>query len=248
MGGLDKHLKRGPLPLWFQIKEQLRRGIDQGEWAPGEQLPTESELTELFGVSRITVRTAFERLGDQGLVERIPGRGTFVTQRSFERPVTRLAGFHEDMASRGFIPSARTLSVGIVPGPSEAASALGAGGDDLIEVRRLLLADHTPMAVQHGYLPVWVMGNEEFTTSHLHNKSLYRMMEERTASHPATAEETIEAVRAGGTHAGLLEVSVGSPVLMASRLSLDRSQRPVEWVRLWYRADRYRFRVELQRP
>ena len=117
-----------------------------------------------------------------------------------------------------------------------------------MEVRRLLLADNTPMAVQHGYLPIWVMGNEEFTATDLHNKSLYKTMEERTASHPATAEETIEAVPADHIRAGLLEVAEGSPLLRATRLSLDRSQRPVEWVRLWYRADRYRFRVELQRP
>ena len=247
-GGLDRHLQRGPLPLWFQIKEQLRRAIDVGEWAAGEQLPPESELTEFFGVSRITVRTAFERLGDQGLVERIPGRGTFVAQRSFEQPVTRLAGFHEDMASRGFVPSAHTLSVRVVPGPSDAASALGAEGEDLVEIRRLLLADNTPMAVQHGYLPTWVLGNGEFTNADLYNKSLYRLMEERTASHPATAEETIEAVRADRMRADLLDVPEGSPLLLATRLSLDRSRRPVEWVRVWYRADRYRFRVELQLP
>ena len=152
------------------------------------------------------------------------------------------------MASRGFIPSAHTLSVRIVSGPSDVASALGAEGEDLMEVRRLLLADNTPMAVQHGYLPIWVMGNEEFTATDLHNKSLYKTMEERTASHPATAEETIEAVPADHIRAGPLEVAQGSPLLRATRLSLDRSQRPVEWVRLWYRADRYRFRVELQRP
>ena len=248
MGHLDRHLQRGPLPLWFQIKEQLRHAIDLGEWAPGEQLPTENELIEFFGVSRITIRTAFERLGDQGLVERIPGRGTFVAQRSFEQPVTRLAGFHEDMASRGFVPSTQILSVQIVPGPFDAASALGAEGEDLVEIRRLLLADQAPMAVQHGYLPTWVMGNKEFTASDLLNKSLYRIMAERTASYPAMAEETIEAVPADAARAGLLEVSEGSPLLLATRLCLDRSRRPVEYVRLWYRADRYRFRVELQRP
>ena len=248
MGQLDRHLQRGPLPLWFQIKEQLRHAIDSGEWAPGEQLPTENELIEFFGVSRITIRTAFERLGDQGLVDRIPGRGTFVAQRSFEQPVTRLAGFHEDMASRGLVASTHTLSVQVVPGPSDVASALGAAGEDLVEIRRLLLADNAPMAVQHGYLPTWVMGSGGFTASDLSNKSLYRIMEERTASRPAAAEGTIEAVRADGARAGLLEVSEGSPLLLVTRLSLDRSRRPVEYVRLWYRADRYRFRVELQRP
>lgn len=247
MGHLDRHLQRGSLPLWFQIKEQLRRAIDLGEWAPGEQLPTETELTEFFGVSRITVRTAFERLGDQGLVERTPGRGTFVARRSFERTVTRLAGFHEDMASRGFVPSARTLSARIVPGPSDVASALGVEGENLVEIRRLLLADNTPMAVQHGHLPTWVMGNEDFTAGDFDNKSLYRTMEERTAAYPATAEETIESVRADRVRADLLEVPEGSPLLLACRLSLDRSRRPVEYVRLWYRGDRYRFRVELQR-
>ena len=248
MGHLDRHLQRGPLPLWFQIKEQLRHAIDLGEWAPGEQLPTENDLIEFFGVSRITIRTAFERLGDQGLVERIPGRGTFVAQRSFEQPVTRLAGFHQDMASRGLVPSTHTLSVRVVAGPSDVASALAAEGEELVEVRRLLLADNAPMAVQHGYLPTWVTGNQEFTAADLHSKSLYRIMEERTASRPATAEETIEAVPADPSRADLLEVSEGSPLLLAVRLSLDRSRRPVEYVRLWYRADRYRFRVELQRP
>jgi len=244
---LDRHLQRD-LPLWFQIKEKLRHAIETGGWAPGDQLPTEFELVEFFNVSRTTVRTALDRLADQGLVERAAGRGTFASHRTVNQPVNRLAGFHEDMVARGLVPSSRTLLVDERSGPREVSSALGSGDELLVFVERLLLADGQPMALQRGYLPRWVLGDYPLLLpSDLDAKSLYGLLEERTASYPEYAEQAIEATQADQDLAQLLDVTAGFALMKTTRLSFDRSRRPVEYVDVWYRADRYRFRVELAR-
>ncbi|MFP5332834.1 MAG: GntR family transcriptional regulator [Acidimicrobiia bacterium] len=245
---LDRHLERGELPLWFQIKEQLRRAIQGGSLAPGDQVPTEQELTEFFGVSRTTVRSALEALVHHGLVERTPGRGTFVTSAAVEQPVNRLAGFHEDMRERGLVPSARTDRVEFSEAPAEVLSRLGVDRGPVVLIERLLIADDEPMAYQRSYLPEWVLGGQGlFSVQDLDMKSLYDLLEDRTASRPEWAEETIEATAAEGKTTELLGVREGSPLLRARRLCFDRSRRPVEFVDVWYRADRYRYSVELSR-
>lgn len=245
---LDRHLEHGALPLWFQIKERLRKAIQDGDYATGDQLPTELQLIELFKVSRTTVRAAVDKLADEGLVERTPGRGTFVRGRAVEQPVLALAGFHEDMRARGLAPAAETMVVDFTQAPSDVASALGLDAARVVIIERRMLADGKPMAFGRGYLPTWVLGEGPlFTRDELDSASQYQLMEERSEAYPQTAEETIGAVAADELVASLLEVKAGAPLLKARRVSFDRSGQPVECVDVWYRADRYRYRVDLAR-
>lgn len=203
---------------------------------------------KFFGVSRITVRAALGALVHQGLVERTPGRGTFVLHAAVEQPANRLAGFHEDMRKRGLVPSARTSRVDFETALPEVLSRLGVEDERVVVIERLLLADDEPMAFQQTFLPTWVLGEGEmFSAADLDTKSLYDLLEDRTASRPERAEETIEATSASEDLARTLDVEVGSPLLKARRLCFDRSHRPVEFVDIWYRADRYRYGVELSR-
>jgi GntR family transcriptional regulator len=235
-----------PTPLWFQIKERLRRSIAGGTLAAGDRLPTEHELMAMSGVSRTTVRAALQALENEGLVERVRGRGTFVRATPVHQPASQLAGFHEDMVRRGHSPSTRTLTSRLEAPPSEIASRLGLSDPPVLFVERLLLADAAPIAFQRSYIPQWVLGGgEPFSTQELDGTSLYDLMDQRTSSRPFAAEQIIEATVATDEFASLLDVEPGAPLLRAERLSLDRFGSPVEVVTIHYRADRYRFVVGL---
>jgi GntR family transcriptional regulator len=246
----ERDLDEGPVPLWFQIRERLRTAIAEGEFASGDTLPPESALMQRFGVSRTTARAALNRLTSDGLVKRKAGRGTTVLPPKVDQPLNLLASFSEDMKARGLAPSYRTLDVAVVRLPGEAASALGVNrGTRAVCVDRLLLADGVPIASSQSWLePGVVPPRARPEKATLDGTSLYRWIEDTTGVRIARGEEYIEAGIAGAAIGGRLDVAPDSPVLIARRLSRAIDSQPVEYVVLHYRADRYRFRVELARP
>jgi GntR family transcriptional regulator len=204
----------------------------------------------MSGVSRTTVRAALQALENEGLVERVRGRGTFVRSNPVLQPAGQLAGFHEDMVKRGLSPSTRTLKAALEALPSETASRLAlTDASTALVVERLLLADGAPIAFQRSFIPLWVLGGgAPFSPAELDAASLYDLMDQRTSSRPRAAEQVIEATVATDELARLLEVRAGAPLLRAERISLDRYGSPVESVTIHYRADRYRFVVGLGTP
>lgn len=244
LGQLDR---RPGAALWSEISDRLRRAIADGTYAAGQQLPTEAQLVEHFGVSRVTIRTALEHLERENLIERGSGRGTFVRNAVVEQPVLNLAGFHEDMRARGLTPSTRTLRSEVVVLPPDVVASLGSDDNAGVFVERLLLADGAPMGYQQSWLPAWVLGDGDLLTrEELDRRSLYDLLEERADARPLRAEEIIEAASASGVVAKMLSVRPGASVLVAHRLCFDRYDRRVEYVDVSYRSDRYRYRVELR--
>src|SRR5919204_5771961 len=102
-------LPGGRAPLYSRLRQALRERVTSGEWRPGDQLPTISQLGELYGVSRITVVQALDALAREGLLVRWQGKGVFVSQPRFEAPRAPLLSFSEEAAQRGQTPGSRTL-------------------------------------------------------------------------------------------------------------------------------------------
>jgi GntR family transcriptional regulator len=246
----DEDLQRGPGPLWFQISERLRGAIANGEFLPGDTLPPESMLNRRFGISRTTARAALDRLENDGLVSRRSGQGSIVLPPKVDQPLNLLASFAEDMAARGRTPGYRSRSVTAARVPAEVAAALGVErGTRAVAIDRLLLADGQPLAVTFAWLAPKVVGvRMRPDAEELDGVSLYKWIEVTTGTRIALGEEYIEAAVADAEIAERLEIAPGDPVLVARRLSRAADGTPVEYVIATYRADRYRFRVELVRP
>lgn len=242
-------LQDGPIPLWFQIAGRLRLAIEQNEFRPGDRLPSEAQLNSTFGVSRTTARAALDCLEQEGLITRRSGKGSIVLPVRVDQPLNRLAGFSEDMRARGLKPGYVTRLVRTTPPPDAVIRAFGgSAGGTMIEIERLLLADGRPVGLSQSWLPLSLAVNGKLPTiGELDTGSLYEWIERHAGVRIAIGEEFIEAAVADTALAAVLDSEAGMPVLIARRTSRSADGMPIEYAVLQYRADRYRFRIELAR-
>ena len=147
--------KQSTVPMYVQIEEHLKQRMQQGEFSVGTAIPSERELTEMFGVSRMTVRQSITNMVNNGLLYREKGRGTFVAAPKVEQPLSGLTSFTEDMLSRGMAPSNRLISFDKMMPYVDVAQKLQLGeGEEVFLVKRIRYADDKPMAIEKTYLPV----------------------------------------------------------------------------------------------
>ena len=233
-----------PIPLYHQLKAAIEERIELGQWKPGDRLPSESGLEELFKVSRTTVRQALGDLVSQGRLTRARGRGTFVAQPRIQQTLTQLTGFTQDMLARGKQPGSRLLQSEVTAAPVSAARALGIEpGEEALLVRRLRLADGAPMAVETSFLilPVCLgLLGEDLST-----QSLYDLLARKLNIIPSRARQQIEAVACPKPEAALLGIPKGTPVLHIQRTTFAQSGNPFEMAESYYRGDRYIFFADL---
>lgn len=246
----DEELLDGPVPKWHQIAERLRACISKGEFAPGDALPSETMLTRRFGISRTTARSALNELESGQLVRRRSGQGTIVLPPKVEQPLNLLSSFSDDMRARGLTPSYRLVEVAVGTPPAAVIRELGLDqGEEAICIDRVLLADDEPIASSVSWLSPRVVAPNDRPDEHtLGTSSLYEWIERATGTRISAGEEYIEGGIADAKLASRLGVARNAPILIARRRATTASGQPVEHVVITYRADRYRFRIELARP
>lgn len=242
---MDRVNRHSKLPLYQQLYEILKAGILGGRWKPGSMLPPESELIATYEVSRTTVRQVLDMLVNEGLIYRQRGRGTFVAHPTVEQSLVRIVSFTDDMRQRGFEPGTRVLSAGLVPAAEEVAAQLESEpGEPLARIERLRLADGEPMSVEESYLiHRYCPGvlNHDYATH-----PLREVLERECGIRWLRARQVIRAVPATAYLARVLSVPARSALLYVERVSYSTQNVPVEFLRIYYRGDRYSLYNELQ--
>jgi DNA-binding GntR family transcriptional regulator len=234
--------RNSPIPLYFQIAENLKQTIDDGTVKPGERLDNELDLAERLGVSRPTVRQAVQRLVEQGLVVRRRGLGTVVAAPRILRSVA-LTSLHDDLAASGRHPATTVLAACEIQAGDELALVLGLPpGAAVLSLERLRLADGTPLAIMHNYLPAGLLkGRPE---DMLEKTGLYELL--RTQGVELRAGEQVIGARSATAHeAGLLQAPRATTVLTMTRTTFDAAGHLVEHGSHAYLADRYCFKMTL---
>jgi GntR family transcriptional regulator len=233
-----------PNPLYAQIKEILFERIQSAEWQPGSFIPTETELCQSFNVSRITIRRALSDLVAEGYLERISGRGTFVSQPPINQSLKQLTSFTDDLQRRGQRPGGVVLDIQRIPAEPDLASKLSIStGENIILLKRLRLANDEPIAVETAHLPARYF--DGLQSENLEGRSLYKIMREKFGIVPTRAVQRISASACPDHEADLLYVPRKSPALHIFRTTYDQSDRVVELVESFYRGDKYVFQAEL---
>jgi GntR family transcriptional regulator len=232
-------------PLYVQIRADLMNAIELGQLRPGDRAPSERELTQEYGVSRMTARHALTTLETEGYLTRVPGSGTFVSQPKFEQRMNAVTSFTEEVQLHGMTPETRTLATAIIEADPRVAEKMAVPpGTPVIQFQRLRLANATPMALETATLPLSRFPGIEQVN--LASESLYKVLRERYDFSPSRATQSIEVMLAGTFEAGLLLVRPSAPLLLLERLTHDPSGQIVEYVRSFYRGDRYRFVTDLR--
>jgi len=236
-------VRKHPLPLYYQLMQELRQRIEGGTWKPGDLIPSERELSETYGISRMTVRQALTELVNDGLLRRDQGRGTFVAKAKIRKQLSRLTSFTEDMRARGRQPRAQVLRAEMVPARPKVANMLQIDVEQQVAlVERLRSADDEPVGIECSHLSF--KGCEAILREDL-SGSLYRLLGELFGLAPTRAQEEIEAGPCGSREAQILGIQHNEPVLVIRRRTLDQDQHPFEYVESVYRGDNYVFSAEL---
>lgn len=221
-------------PLYRQIKSLMLQALDNGEWRPGEAIPSETELAGRFSVSQGTVRKAIDEMAAENLLVRRQGKGTYVASHSDPRAFFRFLRLVP--LSGGIEPSKSTpLECWRAKAGPEAARVLGLNlGDPITIVRRLLEFSGAPVVVDEIYLPGEIFTGLSVDSLKEQQGSLYSLFEEKFGVRMIRAEERIRAISADRGSAELLHVAEGSPLLSVERISFTYGDRPVEWRRGLY--------------
>jgi GntR family transcriptional regulator len=236
---------KSKVPLYYQLYTLLRHEIQCGEWKAHDMIPPESEMVERYGLSRTTIRQVLGMLADEGLIYKQKGRGTFVAPSTLEQGLTHIVNFTQDMVQRGLEPGTEVLFSGLMPASQDIAEKLRMQpGEELACLERLRLANSEPMSVEESYLVHhYCPGvlNYDYTRT-----SLRELMDRQYNIHWTYAKQTIRAVSASTKLARLLAVSPGAPLLYIERISFSQQDIPVEFLRIYYRGDRYSLYGELR--
>ncbi|HOJ01475.1 MAG TPA: GntR family transcriptional regulator [Anaerolineaceae bacterium] len=234
------------VPRYVQIREDIRRKIEKREIKVGTQLPSEADLAEMFGVSRMTVRRAIEDLVMDGLLIRKQGTGTIVSSRKVVRDYTKLTSFHEDAQSRGMHPISRVLKFEVILPPADYVEKLMIKETDKVFhiIRLRMVDDNQIIALHETFIPQplcpWI------ENANLENESLYELYKKHGLA-IEWGKQIVEARSVTEEQAQCLQISMGSPVLFSERISYTVNNVPVEVVAGVCPGDRFSINLILRR-
>lgn len=232
-------------PLYLQVRSVVMSELARGRWKPGEQLPTESELSAQFGVSEGTVRQALGTLVKEGRLTRRSGKGTFVAKRKFDQSFARFFRFRGDdqQADSGFrldVIDMKTLST---VDPAIKTTLGLKKGAKVLAIHRTITQDEVVVCHYVSYLSHAEFG--ALSREDMNNSALYDALERRFRVHIVEATETLRARAANAEDAAILGVKKGEPVIAIERVAHTYGERVVEFRQTTARSDKFRYQIQL---
>ncbi len=235
--------RNSPVPLYYQVKQSLLEKLEKGIWKPGDLVPSEQELQETYGVSRITVRQALSELTYEGRFERHRGQGTFVANKQLVHNPSKRISITELMREQGIEPVWQIRQRDFVTPLPNVAETLGVRSNSKVYfVDFLLSADREPIGRHLTYLtkPVADSGNVA-SLSDDDMGAFFRALPNRDG---IQVSRTIQSLPASSEEAKLLKVRAGFPILSIEVTYSDAQGNPLEHLRANYRGDRFQFQLD----
>jgi len=236
-------------PLFLQVKDALstwiNKGLRNGTLSPGDRVPSERDLSTKLDVSGITVKRALNELEQDGLVQRIQGRGSFIARpRKILLGLERLYSLTTVAQERGMTPTRKCLELSSIPATENIANQLQVEiGEPVAKLIRLRLVDAIPLAVDTSYMPLAHFPG--ILDIDFDEHSLYDVMTNTYNTEPIRAREYLEPTLINKTEAELLEIQEGSPAMLLARLAYGTDDTPLEFNKSIVRGDMCRFYIDM---
>ncbi len=236
---------KSALPLYYQLKEQIKARIAENKWKPGQMIPSENEMAEMFGISPGTVKKAFAELCNEGLLYRQRGKGTFVSKPDFRRSFFRFFRYGLGENEEGITPGSRVLASEISSPPPTARQHLKLSKEEkVVHIKRVRTLMDVPLMIEDLYLPCSLF--PDFETIDISNKLIYPIYDEKYGTPIIWAEEFLEPRVADRAVAEALEIQSGDPVIFVERIAYTYGDRPVEFRAGFGRGDRFRYHIQIR--
>lgn len=237
--------KNSVIPLYHQIKQDIKRKIKDNTYAVNEHIPSESELISQYNVSRMTIRLAIEELEKEGYVKKIQGKGTFVKKRKLTQELNTITSWAETMQSQGMLVETKVLETSELLATEELAEQMNiAPQTKLYSIKRIKSVNSEPIGISHVYVVAAMAPG--IINEPMIKQSLYQVMEDKYNIELASASEIVEARAAHKDEAEVLNIQCGEPVITCKRLTSDPFGKTIELSQITSRADMYAYRVTLQ--
>jgi len=232
------------LPLYYQIKSMINRGIANGSLKPGDLLPAEEQFCRQFDLSRTTIRQAFAALVKEGAVVRVKGKGTFISQNlKLDRNVDKLYNFTSEIEKLGMKASSVVIKFEKLIPPDDLQQIFKAAPDEMFNrIVRLRLASGQPLLLETTYIPTKYLKGLDSTI--LEKASLYRLLEQEGID-PYTATETYESVLITGEEKKLLKCKSNTTGFFLERIGRLRDGQIFELTQAIIRGDRSKIILNL---
>ncbi|MGE5573918.1 MAG: GntR family transcriptional regulator [Bacteroidota bacterium] len=243
---MSSRLKDDPRPLYLRVADAIRDSIASGRFDDATRLPSETELTRLFGVSRTTVREALSALERDGLISRAHGKGTFARKPQFilSPGQARNRGFTETVKAMGLTPGTSYLSFNWEPADPEFAQNLNVPvGSPLAVIKRVRTVNNEPVEYAVDWVPERIIGSD--ISADTFPVSLFEYLREQRKVVFGCSDLTIESVLPSAYLAGLLHLELNMPVLLIEETCYAPGGSPILHCRNYHRSDRYKFRIRV---
>ena len=238
--------KNNPIPLYYQLAEQIREQIQTGQLEAGAQIPSERELSETFAISRMTVRQAIGYLVQQGVLMVKKGIGTFVAEPKLTYDALHLLGFTEEVIRQGGTATSKVLEQGVVVPPFSVITGLNLKAHETtVKIVRLRLSQNVPLLLETTYVPTALCPGLEL--ENLATQSLYVILERQYELRLTRASQTFEATKANEYESNLFGIEPGTAMILLEGVTFDNQARPIEYFKALYRGDRFKYALESQR-
>lgn len=234
------------VPLFAQVQASLRADILKNRLPPGAKLPSEAALETSFSVSRITVRRALSALHAEGLIEKVNGKGSFVTRPEDAPRLGPLTGFYTHMRASGEVARGKTLSVRETKASRVAADALRiAPGTPLLAATLLRFVNDEPFA--YGVMQAEPALTRALLVEDLNVNDVMVVLESRLGYRLMSSHIEAGAVAAGKMRGRLLQVDEAAPLLRIRFTPHDATGKPLVFSEMYFRADRFNYKAVLKR-
>ena len=234
-----------PIPVYYQLKEIIREKIEIGALKIGEKITSENKLSEIYQISRMTVRQAIKELVGEGLLYRDKGRGTFVCEPKIDYGfIQKLTTFYDDMREKGYTMRTKVLKQEIRTASKAIAEKLNIEENEkILYILRIRYIENSPIVTVVNHIPYKLCPN--LINEDLTDKSLYQTLAEKYGLVAYKAKVTLEAIIASKYDSELLNIKEDAPIHLMKNITCTKENVIMDYFESHFRGDKGKVQVEL---